>query len=181
MRFFIVGLLIILLWLIITFNKLVTLMNKVKESLATMDVYLKKRYDLLPNLVEVVKQYAKHERETLEQIVIARSKKEAKDVSQIQNEEKELSSTLTKLFALAENYPQLKANDTFILLQQEVSDLESEISDSRRYYNACVRQYNTRIGQFPTNVAASIFRYKEKEYFDIDEVERSAVKLEFAK
>lgn len=175
-----VVVLLILIFIFSTYNSLVNLRNLVKEAFSTMDVYLKKRWDLIPNLVETVKGYASHEKETLEGVVNLRNK--AYDT--MSDNEKitansELKSGLSKLLMLAENYPDLKANQNFMDLSNQLSTVESEIANSRKYYNAVVRDYNNKIEMFPSNVVASMFKFKLREMFETDEAQRENVKVEF--
>lgn len=169
----------ILIFVIVSYNGLVKGMNAVEEAFATMDVYLKKRWDLMPNLVRVVKAYAKHEAEVLEKIVTVRnaaysalSEKEKIDVNT------ELGAGMTNLWAVAENYPQLKSSDNFIHLNEELAELEDEIANSRKYYNAVVKNYNNRIEMFPGNLVAKVFGYKEMPMFEVADDERETVKAE---
>ncbi len=169
---------VLLLYIGITYNKCVKLINYVKEAFSTMDVYMKKRWDLVPNLVEAVKGYASHEKNTLEEIVSLRklnyfslSQDEKVDVSD------KLALGLSKLIAIAENYPELKASDSFMNLQKELSKIEEDIANSRKYYNGCVREFNTFIQMFPTNLLARIFNFKEQKLFEINENQRENVKV----
>ena len=168
-------------WVFTTYNSLVKLRNNVEEGFSTMDVYMKKRYDLIPNLVEVVKGYAKHEKETLTEVVNLRNSCISADGinDKIKAEEK-LASSLKTVFALAENYPDLKANANYIDLQQKLADIESEISQARKYYNSVVKMLNTKIEMFPSNFIAKKFKFEKAELFEItDAVERENVKVKF--
>lgn len=161
-----------------TYNNLVKLNNKAKESFATMDVYLKKRWDLIPNIVETVKGYAKHEKDTLKEIVSARNG----NYDNLSQEEKiktneQINRGISKLMALAESYPDLKANENFLSLQSELSSIEDEIAQSRKYYNAVVRDYNNEVEMIPSNIVAKTLGYKSKEMFIAEENEKKSVKV----
>lgn len=161
-------------------NKLMRLKNQVEEAWSTIDVQLKKRYDLIPNLVETVKGYAKHESETLEAVIRARNAAMTATRDTKTQAESELSGTLKSLFKLQESYPQLKANSNFMDLQNQLRDIEDEISSARRYYNAVVREFNTKIDVFPSNVVARSMRLQKQKYFELDsEEERKNVKVQF--
>ncbi len=171
-------------WLIFVYNGLIRLRNRVKEAWSDIDVQLKRRYDLIPNLVETVKGYAKHESETLEKVIEARNKAMATQKSGDAKEQAEaenvLSSTLKSIFALAESYPELKANQNFLELQRELADTENKIQAARRFYNGNVRDFNTKIEVFPNNILANVFNFKKFEFFEIgDQKERENVKVEF--
>lgn len=161
---------------LVILNKLVKLNNKVKEAFSTMDVYLKKRWDLIPNVVEVVKGYAKYEKDTLEKIVLARNG----NYDDLSQEEKiktngQINGDVSKLIALGENYPELMANKNFLSLQLELSSLEDEIAQSRKYYNAVVRDYNNMVEMIPSNIVAKTLGYKVKEMFMTEENEKEVV------
>ena len=174
----VVGLL--LLFLILTYNGLISLRNQVRNSFAQIDVQLKRRNDLIPNLVETVKGYAKHERAVLENITKARSALlTATTMSEKAKASNMLSETLKSLFAVAENYPTLKANENFMQLQEELSGTESKIAYSRQHYNDVVMAFNTRIQSFPSNVIANTFGFKGEEMFTTPEEEKKPVKVEF--
>ncbi|MEI6131358.1 MAG: LemA family protein [Bacillota bacterium] len=169
------------LWFAASYNGFITLKNKVEEAFATMDVYLKKRYDLIPNLVETVKGYASHESETLNKVVQARNM--ASGASTIEDKQKlegDFASTLKSLFAVVENYPNLKADAQFLNLQAQLSDIEGEIANARKYYNAVVKTFNTLCQSFPSVLIAGIFGFTVKPYFEVDEdAERKNVKVSF--
>lgn len=171
---------IILLFIGITYNKCIKLLNYVKEAFSTMDVYLKKRWDLIPNIVEAVKGYMAHEKSTLEEITSLRNLQYS-ELSQEQkiNINDKLSFGLQKLVAVAENYPDLKASENFSNLQKELSKIEEDIANSRKYYNGCVREFNTLIQLFPTNLVAGMFKFKEQKLFEIDGNQRENVKVSF--
>ncbi len=163
------------------YNGLVTLRNHVEEAFSTMDVYLTKRYDLIPNLVETVKGYAKHEKETFEAVISARNK--AVNATTMEGKieaENQMSGVLGRLFALAEAYPELKANVNFLDLQNQLKSVEEDIANARKYFNGVTRQYNTRIQVFPTNIVAGLFNFTKKPLFEVaDEVQRQNVKVSF--
>ena len=162
-------------------KKLFRLKNQVEEAWSTIDVQLKKRYDLIPNLVETVKGYAKHESGTLEAVIKARNIAiNAKTTVEKINAENALSGTLKSLFKLKEAYPELKANQNFIDLQNQLRNIEDEIASARRYYNAVVREFNTRLEIFPSNIVARRIRLEKQKYFELDsEEERKNVKVQF--
>ena len=172
---------LVIFWLMISYNSFVRLKNKVEEAFATMDVYLKQRYDLIPNLVETVKGYAKHETDTLQKVVDARSKAmSAKSTDETVKEENNLTQTLKSLFALAENYPDLKANESFLNLQGQLQKIETDIAQARKYYNAIVRNYNTGVELFPRSIVAKFFKFERKSMFEVSaEAERENVSVKF--
>ena len=172
---------VVALWLIATFNRLVTLRNRAKEALSDIDVQSKRRYDLIPNLVETVKGYMAHEKGVLENVTAARSKvAQGGDALQRADSENALSATLKTLFAVSENYPDLKANANFLELQRELADTENKMMASRRFYNSTVRDLNTKIQTFPTNLIAGTFGFKEEKFFEVDSAEeKEPVKVKF--
>jgi len=172
---------VLILWLILTYNRFITLRMRAKEAWSDIDVQLKRRYDLIPNLVETVKGYASHEREVFEKVTEARSRAMgAKDMEEHAKAENMLSDTLKSLFAVAENYPDLKANQNFLDLQRELTDTEDKIQAARRFYNTNVRDLNIKIESFPANIMASIFNFKKMEFFgETEVVVREAVKVDF--
>ncbi len=177
----VLGLIIILvLWLIVIFNDLVKGKNRTEEAWSDIDVQLKRRYDLIPNLVETVKAYASHEKEIFESIASARAAamgaSGAKAKAQAENA---LSQTLKSLFAVAENYPDLKASQNFLQLQDELSDTENKIQAARRFYNGNVRDFNILLQTFPNNLVAGPLGFKPKEFFGAEEAEREPVKVQF--
>lgn len=179
----ILGILIVVLviWGISTYNSLIRLRTNVEEGFSTMDVYLKKRFDLVPNLVAVVKQYAKHEQDTLTKVIEARSKiaSAGTDDEKVEGEV-QLTKALKTLFSVAEAYPELKADSQFINLQNQLTSLEREIADARKYYNGTVKVYNVRIQVFPSVIIARMFKFEKKKMFEVDDVaERKAVKVDF--
>ncbi|HWP93025.1 MAG TPA: LemA family protein [Thermodesulfobacteriota bacterium] len=154
------------------YNSLIKLRNMSEQSWSDIDVQLKRRYDLVPNLVETVKGYASHEKDTFEKVVQARNvAMQASSPGDKAQAENILQSTLKSLFALAESYPDLKANQNFVELQKELSNIEEQIQLSRRYYNAVVRDLNTKIESVPSNVVANMFGFAKKEYFELDSTE----------
>ena len=178
--YIVLGLLLIaLMYLIVTYNSFIKLRNLVAEAFATMDVYLKKRWDLIPNLVEVVKGYAKHESNLLESVVSLRSSAYDKmSVDDKINTNERLSAEIVRLFAVAENYPDLKASQNFLDLSAQLSKIEDEIAQSRKYYNAVVRDMNTKVEMFPSNLVAGIFGFKCLKMFEVQGEERANVKIE---
>jgi LemA protein len=161
---------IILLWIILVFNRLVVLRNRVREAWSDIEVQLKRRYNLIPNLVATVKGYAAHEREVLEKVTEARTKAMgAQTVKEKAEAENFLSSTLKSLFAVAENYPNLKAASNFLELQRELRDTEDKIQAARRFYNTNVRDLNIKIESFPSNLIAKLLGFKKGEFFEIEE------------
>ena len=171
---------ILAIWIWVQYNAFIRLRNNVDESYSTMDVYMKKRYDLIPNLVETVKGYAKHEEATLEGVMQARySCMNASSTAERAKSENMLTDTLKSLFAVTENYPQLKKKKNFLDLQQTLKTLEEEISVSRKYYNGCVKTYNIKRESFPTNMIAKWFKFEKKELFEIAEAEKVAPKVQF--
>lgn len=163
------------------YNGFIKLKNNCEEAFATMDVYLKKRYDLIPNLVETVKGYAAHEKETLTKVIEARNM--AQGAATVEDKiagENQLQGTLKSLFAIAENYPDLKANQNFLDLQNQLKKVEEDIANSRKYYNAVVKQFNVKCEAFPSNIIAGIFKFEKKAMFEVDAAEeRQNVKVSF--
>ncbi len=174
-------LLILLFYTIAIYNGLVKLKNQAEEAWSSIDVQLKRRHDLIPNLVETVKGYASHEKETLTKVIEARNMAMNASASIEKRAEAEnfLTNTLKSLFALSENYPNLKANENFLQLQNSLNEIEDNIQNARRYYNAVVRDLNTKIESFPSNIIAGMFNFTKKEYFEIDEKEKEPVKVKF--
>ncbi len=162
------------------YNKLAKLNVNVDEAFSSMDVFLKKRYDLIPNLVETVKGYAKHEKETLESVIRARnSALSATNTEDKINANNQLAMGLKSIFALAENYPDLKANEGFTNLQNQLTKIEEDISNARLYYNGSVKVFNKEIVVFPNVIIANMLGYSKKPFFEIEESERENVKVEF--
>lgn len=163
------------------YNNFVRIRNKAEEAFATMDAYLKKRWDLIPNLVETVKGYASHEKETLEAVIKARNMAMGSTgVAELQKNENALAAGLKNLFALSESYPDLKANENFINLQNQLQQIENDILQSRKYYNAVVRTYNTKRELFPQSIVAGMMNLEKKEYFEIEDNERGNVSVSFS-
>ncbi len=172
---------IVVIWFVGAYNGFVAMRNRIEEAFATMDVYLKKRYDLIPNLVETVKGYAAHEQGTLEKVVAARNlAASATSVEDKLKGETQLQTTLKGLFAVAEAYPDLKANSNFMDLQHQLQRLEDEIANARKYYNAVVKEFNTKTEMFPSNLIAGIFHFTRKPMFEVeDAAQRDAVNVKF--
>ena len=168
-------------WVMSSYNKFIKMRNNVDEAFSTMDVYMKKRYDLIPNLVETVKGFAKHEEETLTKVMEARyAAMNSSTVEQRIDNENILQGALKSLFAVSENYPQLQANTNFMDLQNTLKNLENEIASSRKYYNGVVKMYNTYRESFPSNIIAGIFRFEKRALFEVDAPEeRKNVKVSF--
>ena len=181
MLWIVVGLLaVVLLAGIYLFNRLVALRTRVDNGWSQIDVQLRRRYDLIPNLVQTVEGYAAHERETFEEVTKARSRAEsAQGVAGQADAENAVSSGLRQLLAVAENYPDLKANANFLALQEELTGTESKIAYARQYYNDQVRLLNTAIQSFPSSVLANIFHFSPREFFDIEDAVRAPVQVDF--
>lgn len=180
--YIILGLIALLaVWLIWTFNRLVLKKNRVEEAWADIDVQLKRRHNLIPNLVETVKGYADHEEKVLTKVTEARNKAmNAENVNERQEAENQLAGTLKSLFAVSENYPDLKASDNFLELQRELRDTEDKIQAARRFYNRNVRDFNTKIESFPVNLIATTLGFSEKDLFEIERPEeRENVEVDF--
>ncbi|MGI6736476.1 MAG: LemA family protein [Anaerovoracaceae bacterium] len=177
----IVAAVIIAIWFIAGYNSFVRASNNVNEAFSTMDVYMKKRFDLIPNLVETVKGYAAHEKQTLSSVVAARNATQtsASDAERLQAEGM-LTRTLRSLFAVAENYPDLKANQNFLDLQQQLRSIEEEIANSRKFYNGNVKIFNNMCQMFPSSILASIFHFGARPMFEVENVqERRNVQVSF--
>jgi len=176
----IIVLVVVILWAIAIYNGLIRLKNRVDEAWSDIDVQLKRRYDLIPNLVNTVKGYAEHERELFEKVTQARTAAmgagSTEDKAKAENM---LSGTLKSLFAVAENYPDLKANQNFLELQRELSDTENKIQASRRFYNGNVRDFNTKIEIFPNNIFAGILKFTKRDFFQAEEGEKENVEVKF--
>jgi len=178
---FYIVLAIIVLWLILAYNSLVRFRNRAKEAWSDIEVQLKRRYNLIPNLVEAVKGYMSHERGVLEKVTEARTRAmgagSGKEKAEAENM---LSGTLKTLFAVSENYPQLRASENFSKLHDELADTENKIQAARRFYNSNVRDMNTKIETFPTNLVARVFGFSQKEFFGLESEEaREPVKVKF--
>lgn len=177
--YIIIGILVLILfWALLTYNNFISLVNQTKNAWADIDVQLKRRYSLIPNLIEIIKGYTKHEKSVFENVTKTRT--EAMGAQSLQNKEKAenmLSSTLKSLFAVAEAYPDLKASQNFSKLQSELTETENNIEASRRFYNANVRDLNTKIEIFPYNLIAVIFHFQKQEFFQATEEEKQDVKV----
>ena len=168
------------LWLVGTFNGLVTLRQAVRNAWAQIEVQLKRRHDLIPNLVSTVKGYAAHEKDTLERVITARSKATSATLPADRiKAERELSSALARLLAVSESYPELKANQNFLSLQEELTSTENRVAYARQYYNDNVTRLNTRIQTFPTVVVAGVFGFKEEPFFEAPAEAKEAPKVQF--
>jgi len=171
---------VIALWAIMTYNGLITLKNRTDEAWSDIDVQLKRRYDLIPNLVETVKGYASHESGTLEKVIQARNMAMgAKTMDEHVKAENALSQTLKSIFALSEAYPDLKANQNFLKLQDELTDTEDKIQASRRFYNGNVRDFNTKLQVFPTNMIGNMLGFQKRDFFEIAEAEKANPQVKF--
>ena len=183
MQIFTVLLLLIILavlYLVFLYNRFVRMQNQCEEGWSGISVQLKRRYDLIPNLVECVKGYVKHEQNTLQQIIEKRNAAiKAESPVQKASAENELTQGLRSLFALSEGYPDLKASNNFIELQNSLNKVEDDLQNARRYYNATVRNYNTAVDSFPSNLIAGHFGFSKKDFFDIEDSARENVKVAF--
>ncbi|MFH1656841.1 MAG: LemA family protein [Candidatus Nealsonbacteria bacterium] len=180
--YIILGILVLIIfWMIAVYNSLIVLLNRKKEAWSDINVQLKIRYDLIPNLVSTVKGYASHERELLEKVTQARAQAlGAQTVEEHAKAENALSSTLKSLFAVTENYPDLKAAGNFLELQRELRDTEDKIQASRRFYNGNVRDINIKIERFPDRIIAGLFNFKKQDLFELEEEEaKKPVKVDF--
>ena len=161
-----------------TYNGFIRLQNMIEEAFSTMDVYLVKRAELIPNLVNTVKGYAKHESETLEKVILARNA--ATSNAEKMAADSQLTDAIKSVFALAESYPELKSNSNFMLLQQQLTDIENDIAKSRKYYNGVVRQYSTKVQTFPSSLIANSKNFVRQPLFEVsDDRQRDNVKVEF--
>lgn len=176
----IIAIVLIVLYVISVYNSLVNLKNQVEDQMSQIDVELKRRFDLIPNLVETVKGYTKHEKETLEGVIKARnSYVSADNLSDQLKADGELTSAISKLFALTESYPDLKANQNFNSLQSELSEIEQKIVYARQFYNDSVLKLNNKIEMFPSNLVAKMFNFVKKEFFEASKEEKENVKVKF--
>ncbi|MFQ6730191.1 MAG: LemA family protein [Alphaproteobacteria bacterium] len=170
---------IFLLYFIAVYNGLIARRNQVREAWATVDTQLKRRYDLIPNLIETVRGAAKHEKETLAELTQARTMAMSENGVASADAQNKISQTLKSLFAVAENYPELKANQNFLELQRELADTETKIQATRQFYNSVVMGLNTQIEQFPSNIVANMFGITPAKMFEIDDVEKVAPQVKF--
>ena len=170
---------VLLIYVFVTYNSLIKLQNIVKEAFSTMDIYLKKRWDLIPNLVEVVKTYAKHEKDVIERITELRTNT-YQDMSMDKkiNVNEQLTQGISTIIAVSENYPELKANENFLGLSKDLTKIEDDIANSRKYYNGSVRIFNTKIQMFPSNIVANIFGFKNANMFEANAEEKNNVKVD---
>lgn len=170
---------LVLFYFVIVYNDLVARRNQVREAWATIDTQLKRRYDLIPNLIETVRGATKHERETLSAVTNARNAAMAANGPTGADAQNKLTQTLKSLFAVAENYPDLKANQNYLELQRELSDTENKIQSARQFYNTVVMGLNTQIEQFPSNIVANMFGITPEKMFEIDDADRTAPRVKF--
>ncbi|MDY6310363.1 MAG: LemA family protein [Cyanobacteriota bacterium] len=175
-----IAVIVLLIFAIITYNRLVSLRNYVKEAFSTMDVYLKKRWDLVPNLAAIVQAYTKHEKGVFSEIAAmrARSYSDFSDSEKL-DANKKIGKCLAGIIAVAENYPELKADEHYSKMMEELYSIEEDIANSRKYYNGCVRMLNNNIEIFPFNIVAGIFGFKSAKMFEISDEERQNIKVEF--
>lgn len=172
---------IVILWIIYIYNRLITLVNRCEEAWADIDVQLKRRHNLIPNLVETAKAYASHEKEVFQKVTEARTKAtNAENVKGQKQAENELTGALKSLFAVSEDYPKLQASENFMELQRELRDTEDKIQAARRFYNNNVKELNIRIEKFPSNIVASLFGFEQKELFEVESLsEKKTPELQF--
>ena len=169
----------LIIYILVTYNTLIKLKNILKEAFSTMDVYLKKRWDLIPNLVEVVKGYAKHENDVLNQVTTLRTNNyQNMSINKKINLNEQLTQGISKIIAISENYPDLKSSQNFLELSRDLTKIEDEIANSRKYYNGSVRIFNTKIQVFPNNIIAKLFNFKETNMFEANSDEKSNVKVD---
>lgn len=177
----IVGVLV--LFVILTYNKLISLRNESQQGFSGIEVQLKRRADLIPNLVETVKGYAAHESATFEKVTLARQQAhDANGIDEVAQADKQMSSAIGGLLAISENYPDLQASQNFLGLQAELSDTEEKVASARRYYNSVVRRLNTKIQSFPSNIIAGLFNFVNAEFYEVeDDADRAPMNVSFAK
>ena len=180
MVYILIGIILLLLiYIFITYNSFIKLSNIVQEAFSTMDIYLKKRWDLVPNLVEVVKGYASHEKAVLEQVTtLITNTYQNMSMNKKINVNEQLTQGISKIMAISESYPDLKANQNFLELSRELTKIEDEIANSRKYYNGSVRIFNTKIQIFPNNIIAKLFNFKEANMFEANIEEKNNVKVD---
>lgn len=178
--YIILGIILLLaIYILVMYNKLVKINNIVKEAFSTMDIYLKKRWDLIPNLVEVVKEYEKHEKETFSQIANLRTNQyNSMPMNRKIKVNEQLTPEVSKVIVISERYPELKSNENFLQLSRELVQIEDEIANSRKYYNGAVRILNTKIQIFPNNIVASIFGFKQASMFEANTEEKNNIGVE---
>ena len=171
---------VVILWVIVTYNRLVVLRNRIENAWSQIDVQLRRRFDLIPNLVEAVKGYAAHEKEVFQKVTEARaSMTNAEGVAAQGEAQNMITQALKSLFAVSENYPELKANQNFMMLQEELSGTESKIAYARQFYNDSVMSFNALLQSFPANMLAGMFGFHTNEYFPMEDVAREPVKVQF--
>lgn len=171
---------VIAIYVVSVYNSLVSLRNKVRDNFSQIDIQLKRRFDLIPNLVETVKGYAKHEKDTLESVIAARNMFQNSNNATEELEANDmLSKGISKIFALAESYPELKANANFVSLQNELSETEDKIAYSRSFYNDAVLTYNNKIEMFPSNIIANMFKFNKEEFIKTEEKEKETPQVKF--
>ena len=171
---------VVIIFIIAAYNRLIRYKNRTDEAWSDISIQLKRRYNLIPNLIETVKGYARHERDLLQKVTEARSRAiEAGNTKEQAKAENMLTDTLKSLFAVAESYPELKANENFLNLQEELTDTENKIQSARRFYNTNVRDFNTACETFPTNLIANLFNFKKRDFFEIDENQKETPKVKF--
>ena len=181
MLIFLVIIVVVAAWIVAMYNGLIVLRNRIENAWSQIDVQLKRRTDLIPNLIETVKGYASHEKEVFLKVTEARSAlMKAEGVQDQAQANNMLTGALKSLFAVAENYPELKANQNFLMLQEELAGTESKIAYARQFYNDTVLKYDNKREKFPTNIIANLFGFKDREYFAVDEAERAPVKVDFS-
>lgn len=180
MTIILIVLVVVVLWLVLAYNGLIRLRTQAQEAWSDIDVQLKRRYDLVPNLVETVKSYAAHEKTVFEDVTKARTQAMQATGPAKAGAENQFSNTIKSLFAVAENYPQLKANENFLNLQNQLADTEDKIQAARRFYNGMVRDLNTKIQVFPTNMFANAFGFQKMDFFgDLTDAEKQPVAVKF--
>ena len=167
------------LWLVAAYNRFVALRNRAKEAWSDIDVQLKRRYDLIPNLIKTVQGYVKHEKTVLNELTKARSQLVSGSMEQKAKASNQITDALKSVFAVAENYPQLKANENFKMLQEELSGTESKIAYSRQFYNDSVMSFNIKIDTFPSKIIANAFNFTKKEFFKVEGKEKENIKVDF--
>ncbi len=181
MLIFLVIVVVVAAWIVAMYNGLIVLRNRIENAWSQIDVQLKRRTDLIPNLIETIKGYAAHEKEVFLKVTEARSAlMKAEGVQDQAQANNMLTGALKSLFAVAENYPELKANQNFLMLQEELAGTESKIAYARQFYNDTVLKYDNKREKFPTNIIANLFGFKDREYFAADEAEREPVKVDFS-